>query len=78
MKYAYRISYERIYEDEHFNNHLQFIKENIDFVDEITIKAEVSHSANYGKEFLVNLGNLLKKRIEECIRNVNTGIYEQH
>ena len=65
MKYAHRISYERIFDDEHFNKHLQFIKENIDVVDEITIKAEVSHSANYSKEFIVNLAKLLEKRIAQ-------------
>ncbi len=65
MKKALRIGYNRYYNDEVFAQHIEFIKKNIDVIDEITMFAEFSHYGYWPLDYSKNHAQLMKKRIEE-------------
>ncbi len=65
MKKAYRINYNRWYTDEIFSEHLRYIKENIDFIDEAILIREFSHTAYWSLEDEAVATDLLKKRIKQ-------------
>jgi hypothetical protein len=65
VKKALRIGYNRYYDDDIFVEHLDFIKNGIDVIDEIALFAEFSHYGYWDLETSYNNAMLIKKRIEQ-------------
>jgi len=64
MKRAFRIGYNRYYRDDIFENHLEFIKKNIDTIDETTMFIEFSHYGYWPMEFTRESAKIVKDRIK--------------
>ncbi len=65
MKKALRIGFHRYDSDEHFREHLRFIKKNAAVIDEITLFAEFSHYGYWDLETSSQNAALLKHRIAD-------------
>ena len=64
MKKAMRIGYWRYHEDEVFTEHLDFIKKNMDAVDELTLFTEFSHYGYWSPEHMAQNVAILKRRLK--------------
>ncbi len=65
MKKAFRISYNRWYDDEIFAEHLAFIKKNIEIIDEVALLREYSHVGYWPLETEKTVTKLIQKRIKQ-------------
>ncbi len=63
MNKILRIGYNRYYSDAVFEEHLEFIKKNVDKIDGIVVFAEFSHYGYWSLEYSAENAALLKKRI---------------
>lgn len=64
MKKAFRISNDRYFSDKEFEKHIEFVKKNIDTIDEAAIFFEYCHHAYMPKDELEKRADLIKRRIE--------------
>lgn len=64
LKKAFRISNDRYFDDKEFKKHIEFVKKNIDTIDEVAIFFEYCHHAYMPEKELRDRAELLKKRIE--------------
>ena len=63
MKKALRIGYNRYYDETVFKEHLEYVKKNLPYIDEITVIVEFSHTANWSLDFCRKSAEILKDRI---------------
>ncbi|MBE6591899.1 MAG: hypothetical protein E7646_07640 [Ruminococcaceae bacterium] len=64
MKKAFRIGWNRYYDQAQFEKHLSFIQKNIDVVDEITLFTECSHNAYLTLEDHFENARIIRDRIK--------------
>lgn len=64
MKKSFRIGYNRYYRDDIFENHLEFIKNNLDTIDEIALFVEFSHYGYWPMEYTLENTRIIKDRIK--------------
>ena len=65
MKKALRIGYNRYYLDDIFRQHIDFIKRNVEVIDEIALFAEFSHYGYRDEKTSADNAKLLKDRIKK-------------
>ncbi len=65
MKKALRVGYNQYYNDDVFEKHLSYIKENIAVIDEIAMFAEFSHYGYWSLEFSKENAAIIKERIQQ-------------
>ena len=68
MKTALRILDKTYFKDEDFKQHLEFVKENLDYIDEVTIFLEYCHHAYMPLDEVRKRMSVIKARIEEYRR----------
>lgn len=59
MLKALRVGYSRYYDDQIFDQHLAFVKHNLDVLDEITVFADFSHYGYWSPEYTAENVELL-------------------
>lgn len=65
MLKALRVGYSRYYDDQIFDQHLAFVKHNLDVLDEITVFADFSHYGYWSPEYTAENVELLRKRFRQ-------------
>lgn len=63
MKKSLRIGYNRYYDEDIFKKHLNYVKENLDVIDEITLFVEFSHYGYWPIDFCKKSAEILSDRI---------------
>jgi len=64
MKKALRVGYNRYYRDDIFDEHLNFIKDNLTSLDEVTLFPEFSHYGYWDLDYCDENSDMLKRRIK--------------
>ena len=65
MKNAFRLGYNRYFDDKQFEENLAFVKENIDVIDELTLFVEYSHHGYWELSQQKEVARVLKDRMEK-------------
>ena len=65
MKKSLRVGYNRYYRDDIFEEHLNFIKNNLSSLDEIALFSEFSHYGYWDLNYCAENSDILKRRIKE-------------
>ena len=63
MKKALRIGYNKYYREDNFKEHLEYIKKNLEVIDEITLYSEFGHVGYWDLDWSRNNAEILKDRI---------------
>ena len=63
MKKSLRISCFRYRDDNVFSKHIEFIRKNIKYIDEITLFTEYAHHGYWDEEYINNNAEILKERV---------------